>query len=163
MIFLTLGSHQPFDRLVEALDHWVAKRGCGDRVFGQITDHATYIPKAFENRALLDPAEFKERCREAEFIVSHAGMGTIITALTFQTPAVMMPRRAHLGEMRNDHQVATAEHFTERGSLHFVMEAEELGPVCDALLNEKRGSEGEALPPFAEESLIAAVRAEVFR
>ena len=114
-------------------------------------------------RPLLDPSDFKERCRDADFIISHAGMGTIITALTFQTPAVMMPRRAHLGEMRNDHQVATAEQFTGRGALHFAMEAEDLHEACDRLMAADRSAGGEDLSAFAAPSLIDALRAEIFR
>ncbi|MEM9342236.1 MAG: glucuronosyltransferase [Pseudomonadota bacterium] len=163
MIFLTLGSHQPFDRLVEALDHWATDRDVGNRIFGQITPHATYKPKAFEHRDLLDPSEYRERCKDATFIVSHAGMGTIITALTYRTPAVMMARRAHLGEMRNDHQVATAERFASRQELRFIMEAPELGPICDDLLANADRPDGDGIAPFAEDQLIGTVRDFIFR
>ena len=44
MIFLTIGSHEPFDRLVRYVDEWCAERGRDDAVFGQITKRAEYIP-----------------------------------------------------------------------------------------------------------------------
>lgn len=44
-------------------------------------------------------------------------MGSIITALSNRVPLVIMPRIAHLGEHRNDHQLATAKHFSHRDSI----------------------------------------------
>jgi UDP-N-acetylglucosamine transferase subunit ALG13 len=38
-------------------------------------------------------------------------MGSILTALEFGKPIVVMPRRAHLGEHRTDHQWATVNHL----------------------------------------------------
>ncbi len=51
----------------------------------------------------------------ATAIVAHAGMGTILTALEMGKPLLVMPRRAALGEHRNDHQLATASRFAELG------------------------------------------------
>jgi UDP-N-acetylglucosamine transferase subunit ALG13 len=36
-------------------------------------------------------------------------MGSILTALKYKKPILIMPRRASLGEHRNDHQIATAK------------------------------------------------------
>jgi UDP-N-acetylglucosamine transferase subunit ALG13 len=56
----------------------------------------------------LDPAEFRTRCAEATLLVSHAGMGTVITASEMERPLIVMPRRADLMEVTSDHQLATA-------------------------------------------------------
>ena len=58
MIFLTVGTQLPFDRLVAAVDDWCAARGESD-VFGQICDPGPdgYRPKHFEWVADLDPAD----------------------------------------------------------------------------------------------------------
>ena len=99
MILLTIGSHEPFDRLVETIDTWCTTRDCGNRVFGQITEHAGYVPSSFQTVAMLDPIEYRERCQTAELIVSHAGMGSIITAMSLGKPILVMPRR---GPSRRD-------------------------------------------------------------
>jgi UDP-N-acetylglucosamine transferase subunit ALG13 len=40
-------------------------------------------------------------------------MGSILTAIELSKPIVVMPRRAHLGEHRNDHQWATVNRLGE--------------------------------------------------
>ncbi len=59
MIFLTVGTQLPFDRLVAAVDAWAARQP-GQEVFGQISDPgpAGYRPKHFAWVADLDPAAF---------------------------------------------------------------------------------------------------------
>lgn len=109
MIFLTLGTQLPFDRLVRAVDEWCGARGRDD-VFGQIADPGDtgYRPQHFDWVAHLPPEDYTTRFASARLIVAHAGMGSIITAMERGKPIVLMPRRADLGEHRNEHQLATA-------------------------------------------------------
>jgi UDP-N-acetylglucosamine transferase subunit ALG13 len=160
LIFLTVGTQLPFDRLVRALDDFAAARGMRD-IFGQIADPGPqgYRPKNFPFVANITPAEFEQRCREAQLIVAHAGMGSLITAMTFGKPILVMPRRGDLGEHRNDHQVATAAKLGSRPGVAVAADAAELAAKLEAMLAEP-GGQG-ALPPFAEPRLIEAVRAVV--
>ena len=109
MIFATVGSQEPFDRLIRAIDEWASSRGRSD-VFAQI-GNSTFRPRHIEFTKFLDPVEFNRSVREATIIVAHAGMGSIISALELGKPIVVMPRRGKFRETRNDHQVATAERF----------------------------------------------------
>ena len=59
LIFLTIGTHEPFDRLVRAVDEWCAARGRAD-VFGQITDRAIYLPRHFEHVGQMAPAAYRD-------------------------------------------------------------------------------------------------------
>lgn len=107
MIFVTVGTQGPFDRMIRAIDEWATRHGRED-VFAQIGRDA-WRPKTIEWVASLDAVEFKRRVEAAQVVVSHAGMGTILTALELGKPVLIMPRRAALGEQRNDHQVATVK------------------------------------------------------
>ena len=163
MIFLTVGTHEPFDRLVRAVDDWCHARHFGDRVFGQITERARYQPSSFEWKATLDPVDYHSRSRDAELIISHAGMGSIITALSLATPIVIVPRRGHLGETRNDHQVATAERFGIRPGIHMAAEVEELSTLLDGVMSESGLATGSPIAAFAEGELTTAIRDFIFR
>jgi UDP-N-acetylglucosamine transferase subunit ALG13 len=158
VIFLTVGTQLPFDRLVRALDSWAGTRGY-NAIFGQIADPGPggYRPAHFPFTADVPPAEFQQRCRDATLIVAHAGMGSLISAMTFGKPILVMPRRGHLGEHRNDHQFATAERLGNRPGVSVALDEAELGARLDALL-AGGGPTGASLPPFAEDRLIAAVR-----
>ena len=110
MIFVTVGGQLPFDRLVRAVDEWAKE--CGrDDVFAQI-GASDSPPHHIRWERFLSPPDFKAKAREAEVIVAHAGMGSILTAIQLGKPIVIMPRRAHLGEHRNDHQLATVSHLS---------------------------------------------------
>ena len=124
MIFVTVGAQMPFDRLVGTVDAWAGRSGRGD-VFAQIGETALR-PRHLEWTASLGPDEYGRRLADARVVVAHAGMGSIITAAQLGKPILVMPRREALRETRNDHQVATAERFREKGLVHVAMDEEEL-------------------------------------
>ncbi len=164
MIFLTIGTHEPFDRLIRAVDQWCARSGRGSDILGQITDRATYQPEHFRAVAALDPQTYRKTCEEASLIISHAGMGSIITAMTYGKPIVVLPRRGHLNETRNDHQHATAERFGGRRGVYVALTEDDLPNVLDEVLANADASPTETTPqdallsPFADPNLIAALR-----
>lgn len=110
MIFVTVGTQLPFDRLVAIVDEWAVRTGRTE-ILAQV-GRSTYKPRGIAVREFIPPAECRTLLRHASLIVSHAGMGTILTALQFGTPLLVMPRRAALSEHRNDHQLATATHLS---------------------------------------------------
>jgi UDP-N-acetylglucosamine transferase subunit ALG13 len=116
MIFLTVGTQFPFDRLVRAVDNFFDAYELGDEVFAQIGD-TTYKPRHFEAVATLDKEMFDRRFHEASAIIGHAGMGTIMLALDSGKPLLAMPRRKKYAEVVNDHQVALADEFEALGHI----------------------------------------------
>jgi UDP-N-acetylglucosamine transferase subunit ALG13 len=133
VIFLTVGTHEPFDRLVRCVDEWCAKQVVDCEIFGQITKRAEYQPRHFKAVPSLDPVEYQKQFSAADFIVSHAGMGSIITALSVQKPIVILPRRGHLQETRNDHQFATAQRFKSRPGIFVAQDEAELPEILHRL------------------------------
>ena len=157
MIFLTIGTHEPFDRLVQCVDEWCGAQGRGADVFGQITDRAEYLPRHFDSVPSLSPEEYGRRFDAAEFIVSHAGMGSIITALTKQKPIIILPRRGHLRETRNDHQFATMQRFRSWPGIMAAADEAELAGMLDQAASGE-AAKSHKLSPFADDDLIDSVR-----
>lgn len=153
MIFVTVGAQMPFDRLVKTVDEW-ARAGRHDDVFAQI-GRSDYRPSAIRWTHFLNPDEFKFRCENASVIVSHAGTGSLITALTLGKPILVMPRRASLRETRSDHQVATSEKFSRFDSVAVAWDEKELYTKLDSL-DHLRGSK--QIEPHASRELVAAIR-----
>jgi UDP-N-acetylglucosamine transferase subunit ALG13 len=153
VIFVTVGTQVPFDRLVAAVDSWAGAQ-VGRPVFAQIgpTD---LRPRHIESRNFISPAECRERIREAKVVVGHAGMGTILTALELGTPVLVMPRRAALGEHRNDHQLATARWYAEVGGVSVAFDEGELVQKLDEV---ERLAGGERISQYASDGLIGALR-----
>lgn len=106
MIFVTVGSQMPFRRLVKAADEW-AQLNPSVEVVAQIGADDSYRPLALTAFASVSPARYAELVENCELLVAHAGMGSVLTALEFGKPMILMPRRGALKETRNDHQVST--------------------------------------------------------
>lgn len=153
MIFVTVGSSAPFDRLVRAIDQWAGLQGRTD-VFAQI-GKTRFVPRYIAAVQFLSPPEFRERIRAAHLVVAHAGMGSIISALEIGKPIIVMPRREYLGESRSDHQLATAEEFERRQTIVFARDESDLiGKLeCEDRLFAKTCINREASP-----TLISAIR-----
>jgi UDP-N-acetylglucosamine transferase subunit ALG13 len=153
MIFVTVGTDGPFDRLVTTVDRWAGETGRAD-VVAQI-GRSKLQPTFMRSHHFLDPRQFAEYFASADVIVAHAGMGTILSALRYQKPLLVMPRRATLGEQRNEHQLATARRLQEMGKVSVAFDEDELlrrlGRIHE--LHAK-----DSIAPYAEPRLIAAIR-----
>ncbi len=125
MIFLTVGTQFPFDRLVRTIDDLVGEGVVFDTVFAQIGNSA-YAPRNFEAVASLDKQTFDEQFAKASAIISHAGMGTVAMAMDLGKPLLAMPRRPEFGEVVNDHQEALAVKFALSGYILLALNEKEL-------------------------------------
>lgn len=153
MILVTVGTQLAFDRLVIAADRWLAGHP-GVTAFAQIGP-AAFRPANMAFGDFVPPDRADALFREAELIVSHAGMGSILTALKYRKPIVIMPRRAALGEHRNDHQLATAKWLGSRPGVKVAWEAGDLGPLLDARAGLQAGG---GIADAASPELIARLR-----
>ena len=152
MIFLTVGTQLPFDRMVRAVDGWAARTGAD--VFAQIGP-GKYLPKHLPWTRTLRADECHATIRRATAVIAHAGMGSILTALELGKPIVVMPRRGNLGEHRNDHQLATAMHFREQGRIQVAFDEHELELLLDGLGSMQASTR---IANTASPTLIAALR-----
>jgi UDP-N-acetylglucosamine transferase subunit ALG13 len=153
VIFVTVGTELPFDRLIGVVDEWAGRTARTD-VFAQIGD-SQRSPQHIRYKTFIEPAEYAQHFAKADVIVSHAGMGTILSALQFQKPIVVMPRRAALQEHRNEHQLATARRLSALGKVTVALDEEELRQRLDRLGELKAH---ERIGAYASDGLITALR-----
>ena len=81
--------------------------------------------------------------------------GSHLTALEIGKPILIVPRRAELGEHRNDHQLATARYFGDSGLVQVASDVSEL-PSQLTLLESQGPSR--AIGSYASESLLNRVK-----
>jgi UDP-N-acetylglucosamine transferase subunit ALG13 len=129
VIFATVGTQLPFERMVHALDDWAGQH-TDQPVMLQLGETA-YRPRHCKFVAYTQPAEWEQYFAEADLVVSHAGMGTILKSLDRGKPLIIMPRLAALNEHRNDHQVATAARFHGYANIRIVNDGAELAVALD--------------------------------
>jgi UDP-N-acetylglucosamine transferase subunit ALG13 len=151
VILVAVGTQFPFDRLTRAVDAWAESVGRDD-IVAQIgpTDFQPKRMKCFDR---MTPDEFAALQRQAEVIVAHAGMGSILEALAAGRPIIVMPREHARGEHRNDHQIATANRFADVAGVHVARDEAQLRALLDRLgeLERGAGSIGASAPePFLQ-------------
>ncbi|WP_374511646.1 glycosyltransferase [Niveibacterium sp.] len=149
MILVTVGTQLAFDRLVGAVDEWASKQR-GVEVFAQVGPSRMRFDH-LQTRAFVPPDEANDLFQRADLIVSHAGMGSILTALKYRKPILIMPRKAGLGEHRNDHQLATAKWLGTRPGVTVAWEASDVARLIDARSELQSGG---GIPDFASAELI---------
>ncbi len=132
MIFLTVGTQFPFDRLVKAVDDAFDEGVISEEIFAQIGE-TSYKPHNFESVVSLEKKVFDKHLKKASGIISHAGVGTITIALNNEKPLLVMPRLKKYGEVVNDHQLAIARKFEEFGHILVAYQEEGLAKKIEQL------------------------------
>lgn len=135
MIFVTVGYQMAFDRLIEAVDAWAGTHPEAE-LFAQIGP-SELEPANMSYTEFMEPSEFKERVEGCSVLVAHAGMGSILTALQYGKPILVMPRHAARNETRNDHQIATSQRLATRPGIEVAMDETEIGRKLDHLASLK--------------------------
>ena len=132
MIFITLGTQKfQLNRLLRLSDECVGNGTISDEVIAQI-GYSDYEPQNFSFYRFLDKETFNKHISDADVIIAHGGVGSIMTALQKEKPVVVFPRLSKYGEHVDDHQVEIAHLFTEKG---YVLECGELDELPQ-ILNE---------------------------
>ncbi|MFN3685264.1 glycosyltransferase [Salinarimonas sp.] len=152
MIFVTVGTQLPFDRLIAAMDQVAAR--LDEPVVAQIGP-SRYVLTNMQTVDRLTVAEFRGMFADARAVVSHAGIGTLLTGMALKKPLLMMARDAARGEHRNDHQKATLAALDGRAGVYRVENADDILALLRApeLTRAERGEAGQ------RQQLIASVRA----
>ncbi|KAA9340719.1 glycosyltransferase [Adhaeribacter soli] len=156
MIFVTIGTQEPFDRLIKTVDEFAPELN-GMPIVAQVFN-STYKARNMKTFDFLTPKEFEDYFQQASLIISHAGMGTIISALTIAKPIVIVPRQVKYHEHRNDHQMATAKRFEALGYVNVVYEEQHLKAKVLEML-QTNGQAKHTIGNVASNNLIDSIRA----
>lgn len=126
MIFVTVGTNEArFDRLLEAIDGLA-----GDEEL--VVQHGP-SPVRPARATCLDYLPFDEllaEVRRARVVVMHAGVGSMMAALTNGKRPVVVPRLARHREAVDDHQVPLARRLAAAGLVTLV---EDLAALAHAV------------------------------
>lgn len=149
MIFVTVGSSPvPFERLMRALELLPAPE--------LIVQHGpSKPPPCAAAHDFLPFGRILELMAQADLVVSHAGVGSIMCALQAGHVPIVFPRLARHGETVDDHQTQLAFELARRGTVVIATDGLQLRAAV-----ESASSRG-APRPLHGEALTAAVRAAI--
>ena len=123
MILVIIGLMYGFERLIKKMDEIAGE--IEEEVIIQIglTD---YEPKNAKFFKFASEKYFNKQFREARIIVSHAGVGTILTARKFRKPMIIVPRQKKYGEHIDNHQLEIAKELEGHKNIRIIYNIDEL-------------------------------------
>lgn len=158
---MTVGTGlEPMMRLLTAVDE-LAGEGVLADVFVQSGSNTEFRPRFCRHEALVPLEHFEELVRDAELVICHAGAGTAIQVLRAGKTAVMMPRRKHLAEVVDDHQLELVGALAEAGRVVAAYTPEELRPAI--IEARRRATTASATEPPRMLALVRAALEDVTR
>lgn len=123
MIFVTVGTRRPFDRLLAAIDKIAPD--LSEPVFAQIGPSG-YEPKNVRWVRRLTPGQYDRQVRDAGLVVAHGAIGAVLCAQKHGKPVVLVPRRPEFGEHATDAQLAACEQMADRSGITVVTDLTDL-------------------------------------
>ncbi len=156
MIFVTIGTSS-FLRLVKEMDVIAGK--LGENVVMQI-GYTNYAPINATFFDFLDMREISRLNQDAELVVCHGGVGSIINALKHGTSVIAVPRINNSKEMVCDnHQAETLEALSNKRLIKVVWDLKDLE---SSIAYELKSHESKGLMPYESaerENLIKNLKA----
>ena len=126
MILVTLGTQdKPFERLIKAVEKQIESGNIKDEVIVQ-AGCTQYTSNKMKIIKYIPINEFEELIKKADFIITHAGVGSIIQGLQNNKKVIAVARKKEYGEHVNNHQEQILENFGQQGYIISVYNLEKL-------------------------------------
>ena len=126
MILITLGTQdKEFARILKEVDKLITKKVIKEEVVVQ-AGYTKYKSKNMKIFDYVSKTELEKYIEKANFVITHAGVGTIFDCLKKNKKIIAVPRLSKYKEHNNDHQLQIVEEFGKEGFIIPVYEMDEL-------------------------------------
>lgn len=123
-VFATVGNAtQPFDRFVRLVDGAAAATGLATLI--QV-GRSSCRPEHARAVEFVGRPEFEQLIREADFVVTHGGSGSMMTAIRLGKQPIVVVRRSCFREVIDDHQQDLAGEFSRAGLVRLAESVDDL-------------------------------------
>ena len=131
MTLVILGTQdKSFDRLLRMVENEIKNNNLKGEVIvqaGQTKFKSKYM-KIFD---LIPITKFNKLIKEADLVITHGGVASIIQALKQNKKVSAVPRLARYKEHENDHQIQIVEEFTRNGYILSAKNTKELNKALE--------------------------------
>ena len=126
MILVLLGTqNNSFHRLLEKMDELIEKKVIDEKVLVQ-SGYTKYESKNMRVFDLIPQEELDRYQEQADLIITHGGVGSIISSIKKEKKVIAVPRLHKYQEHVNDHQKQIVEAFDRKGYIIGVNGVKEL-------------------------------------
>lgn len=137
MILVTLGTqNNSFHRLLEEVQKNIDNGNIKEEVIVQ-NGYTKFDSKQMKLIKEIPQDEFNKLIDQANLVITHGGVGSIITAITKGKKVIAIPRLKKYNEHVNDHQIEIIDSFNEKGYIIGIHSVEELGKALEEAKNFK--------------------------
>lgn len=157
MIYVTVGSAiggGEFDRLIKKIDE-IASHFEGEFIVQ--LGASKYFPKNVKWFHYVPFEKSLQYFEMARLVIGHCGAGTIINAMSFGKPLIVMPRLVKFNENSDNHQLEIAKLLEQSQIARVVYDVQDLESVIQKTLEEFRDSE-KILSSIHKRNLIDKMR-----
>jgi UDP-N-acetylglucosamine transferase subunit ALG13 len=131
MILVMLGTqNNSFHRLLEEIEKLIKKQVIKEEVIVQ-AGYTKYKSKYMKIFDLISKEELDKLQDEADLIITHGGVGSIISAIEKEKRVIAVPRLHKYREHVNDHQKEIIEKYSKEQYIIGCMNVEELESAID--------------------------------
>ena len=135
MILVLLGTqNNSFQRLLEEIDKLIEEGTIKEKVIVQ-AGHTKYQSDNMEIFDLIANKDLEKYQDEANLIITHGGVGSIITSIERGKKVIAVPRLHKYGEHVNDHQKEIVQLFDKKGCIIGINEVGELKEAIEESKN----------------------------
>ena len=135
MILITLGTQdKPFTRLLEEVEKCIKKGVIKEEVVVQ-AGCTKFESKKMEIFDLIPMEDFEQLINKCDILITHGGVGSIITGLKKNKKVIAVPRLAKYGEHVNDHQKQIIENFDKAGYIIGIEDTKDLSSAIKKVTN----------------------------
>lgn len=131
MILVTLGTQdKEFTRLLKAIDKEIEKGNIKEKVIVQ-AGYTKYKSDNMEIYDLIEMDELEKLTKKCNLLITHGGVGSILTGLTNNKKIIAAARQKKYKEHTNDHQKQIVKEFAKRGYLLELREFNKLDKILE--------------------------------
>lgn len=131
MILITLGTQdKSFERLLKAVDKEIENGKIKEKVIAQIGT-TKYESKNMELFDLIPREKFDDLIEECSLLITHGGVGSILTGVTKGKKVIAAARLSKYGEHVNDHQTQIVEMFAKEKYILELKDFSKLGKLIE--------------------------------
>ena len=135
MILVTLGTQdKKFTRLLDAIQKQIDNKVITDKVVVQAGCTSDYKSNDMEIFDLIPMDKFDDLISKCDLLITHGGVGSIITGLKNNKKVIAAARLKEYGEHTNDHQLQIAKEFADAG---YILELRDFHKL-DKLLEKSK-------------------------
>ena len=135
MILVMLGTqNNSFHRLLEEIDRLIEKEIIKEDVIVQ-AGYTKYESKKMKIFDLIPRDELEKYQSEARIIITHGGVGSIISSLKLGKKVIAVPRYHEYAEHVNNHQTEIVDTFDEKG---YIIGIKQVSELEEALIKIKK-------------------------